>query len=367
MNLMTLKNGACSFFNVSKMFVKDHTPQILIGVAIGSEVGAIVSSCYAMTKMPDVLDEHKERIEELKKRSKTEGFATDMEYKKELTRVYLHTGCSMAKYWGPPAALTGLSITSGLAAYGIVNKKYVGAMASLTTMTEKFKSYRSNVIEDVGMERDKMYLNNDILKAKAIRILNKDTSSGEEKPYTKEEIEEARKIGAESSLKAGTKLIPTNHPYTFEWSIDTVNPNFFNENSHLYNVQFICNYMIAYWNNRLASEGVIELNPVLKSLGLDIDMSSEFDDIGWCDPKYDERCDGFIDFGFDKDGSLNSERQMWKNPTPELELMFKQNPDTDRVMLVMNCCDIREAKKKLYGNWFGKGGKLEAKLNGTHC
>ena len=49
---------------------------------------------------------------------------------------------------------------------------------------------------------------------------------------------------------------------------------------------------------------------------------------------------------------------MWKEPTPYIDEMFRKNPDTDRVMLVMNCCDIREAKKAAYGDYFGKDGKL---------
>ena len=363
MNLMTIKSTVGGLYSAGKFYVKDHAPQILMGIAIGSEVAAIGTSCYAMTKMPDIFDEHKARTEDLKARLAAKEIKQD-KYNEELTKTYISTGVNTVKYWALPVALTGLSITSGLAAYNKINKKYVGAMASLTTMTEKFRSYRANVVEDVGKERDKMYLNNDILKAKAVRLLKGDNKNGEEKAYTEKEIEEAREANANGSLKSGRSLIPSNNPYEFEYSKDTVNPYYFNENSHLYNVQFVCNQQPFYWNNRLITEGIITLNQVLKSFGLDCYMSAEFDDIGWCKPEYDDRCDGFVDFGFEKEEVFTPARRMWKDPTPEMELMFKQNPDTDRVMLVMNCCDIRAAKKRMYGEYFGKGGKLEAKLNG---
>lgn len=357
MNLMTVKNGAGTLINAGKLYVKDHAPQILMGVAIGSEIGAIGTSCYAMTKMEGIIDAHKADMDDLKlaKEAKT---ISEKEYQEESFKIYANTGLNVAKYWALPVALTGLSITSGLAAYNKINKKYVGAMASLATLSDKFKLYRGNVIEDVGPERDRVYLNNGILKAKALRIKNGNTNNGTEEKYTDKEIKKATEEVYKETLKQGYKFQMENNPYEFEWSIDTVLPTYFNEHMHIYNVQFVHNYQTQYWNNRLITDGVVTLNQVLKGLGLQVYMSAEFDDIGWCLKEYDERCDGFIDFGFDKSEVKSPERQMWLEPTPDIEQMFKTNPDTDRVMLVMNCCDIREAKKRLYGQYFGKNGKI---------
>lgn len=364
MNLMTLKNGASAVFNVSKMFVKDHAPQILIGVAIGSEVGAIVSSCYAMTKMPDIIDAHKEAADSARFALKN-GDISKEEYQRAITKVYINTGVDSVKYWALPVALTGVSITSGLAAYNKINKKYVGAMASLATISDKFRTYRDNVVEDAGIERDKIYLNNGILKAKALRLHNGNTKNGTEQQYTDKEINKAMCAGNPEEIleKSATNDVAkaymcSNNPYEFEWSRDTVDGDIFNEHSHNYNVNYVIGYRLQYWNDRLQVNGIVTLNEVLRSIGLTCYMSSEFDDIGWCKKKYDERCDGFIDFGFDKEEVVTPERQMWKEPTPYIDEMFRKNPDTDRVMLVMNCCDIREAKKQAYGDYFGKDGKL---------
>lgn len=366
MNLMMIKEGLTGAYNISKLYVKDHAPQILMGVAIGSELGAIGTSCYAMTKMTDILDNHKMKMDEAKALLENNDISND-EYQEAATKIYVDTGIATAKVWALPVMLTGLSITAGLAAYGVINKKYVGAMASLATVTDKFKNYRYNVIEDVGRERDKIYLDNGICKAKVLRLKKKNTHNGTEEPYTDKEINEA--MGTDTPDKKLMDIfVPTNNPYAFEWSRDTVIREKFNEHSHLYNVQYVTAYQIAYWNNRLQTDGVVTLNQVLKGLGLIYDMSAEFDDIGWCKKKYDERCDGFIDFGFDKSTSINPSREMWRDiSNPEMEAEYKANPDADRVILVMNCCDIREAKKKLYGEFFGKGGKLEAKLNGEYC
>ena len=358
---MEVRAGAGTFLNASKLYLKDHAPQILMGVAIGSEIGAIGTACYAMTKMDDILDTHKIKMNDLHDMHELK-VVSDKEFQEETTKVYISTGLTVAKYWALPVVLTGLSITSGLAAYNKINKKYVGAMSSLALVTEKFGLYRDNVREDVGPERDKIYLNNGILKAKLARLQSGNSKSGVEEKYTDKEINAAMiaddpKRALEENTKSPIFAITAN-PYEFEWSRDTVEPTYFNEHHHIYNVQFIHNYQTQYWNNRLITDGVITLNQVLKGLGLRIYMSAEFDDIGWCLKEYDDRCDGFIDFGFDKDELRTPERQMWLEPTTDIEQMFKMNPDTDRVMLVMNCCDIREAKKKLYGKYFGKDGKM---------
>ncbi len=362
MNLTALKLGAKGVLSVTTHCIKDNSPKILMWVAGISELGAIGTSCYAMYKMDDILDEHKRKMDELKEMLELDKLTKD-EYKKQSTKVYFDTGVKTARNWAIPVALTGVSITSALSAYKLIDKKYIAAMGSLATLTDKFGEYRSNVIEDVGPERDRVYLNNGILKAKAIRLSKNNLKSGVEQKYTDKEIDEASKVTYKEMIKGGYRLLPSNYPYEFEWSKDTVNPSYFNENSHLYNVQFVANYQVQYWNNRLIAEGIVTLNDVLKSLGLHSYMSSEFDDIGWCKSQYDERCEGFISFGFDKNETLTPERQMWLEPTPDIEQLYKQSPDSDRVMLVMNCCDIREAKKRFYGQYFGKGGKLEAIKN----
>lgn len=364
MSLTTLKNSIIGAYSLGKIFVKDHAPQILMVIAIGSEFGAIVSSCYAMTKMPDIVKAYKSSIKELEL-SFENGDISKEEYQRELLQIYFNTGLAVMKYWGVPVTLSGVSVTSILAAYNILDKKYVGAMAGLATVTDGFRAYRDNVIEDVGVERDKIYLNNGILKAKALRIHNGNTKNGTEEKYTDKEINKAMCAGNPEEIleKSATNDVAkaymrSNNPYEFEWSRDTVDPGFFNSQDHRYNVDFVVNYKLNYWNNRLQINGIVTLNEVLRSIGLACYMSSEFDDIGWCKKKYDERCDGFIDFGFDKDEVVTPERQMWKEPTPYIDEMFRKNPDTDRVMLVMNCCDIREAKKLAYGEYFGKNGKL---------
>lgn len=365
MNLITIRNGISAAYNVSKMYLKDHAPQILLGVAIGSEIGAIGTSCYAMTKMDDILEKHKNRVDEAKKLLESKVI-DDEKYQEMITKTYIDTGLNSAKYWSLPVALTALSITAGLSAYGIVNKKYVGAMAGLADVTNKFRCYRDNVVEDVGPERDEIYLNDGIYKAKLARLGSGNEKNGQEEPYTDDEINKAMYSDNPEKLftvKKEEALRLCNHPYCFEYSIDTVRPGSFNEHDHMYNVYYLTNYLVSYWNAELVKRGVIPLNDVLDSIGLDIYKSAEFYDIGWCLKKYDARCDGFIDFGFDKDSVANTERKMWKEPTAELRALFNSNPDAARVMLVMNCCDIRLAKKRLYGEYFGPNGKMSVLKN----
>lgn len=356
MNLATIKAGA----NVVKMYAKDHEPQILMTLGFISQGGALVTSCYAMTKMEGIMDEHKRVSDELKAMLE-DGTLSKKDFQKEQTNLYLETTKRAAKYWVVPVGCEVLSVCSFLGAYNKVNKKAMGYAAAFTALSDRFISYRENVKEDVGEERDKIYMNNGILRAKSLRLKNGVKKDGTQKKYTDAEINEA--CDPEKTYKEGIKFSVSNNPYEFEWSRDTVHPDYFNEHSHLYNVQFLHHYQTAYWNNRLQSEGIVRLNDVFKKLGMFSSMSDEFDDIGWCKKQYDERCDGFIDFGFDKTEALTPERQMWLDPTPEIEELFKKSPDSDRVMLVFNCCDIRLAKKRLYGEYFGKGGKLEAKLN----
>lgn len=356
MNLSMIKTGA----NVAKMYVKDHSPQILMATGFISQGVALASSCYAMTKMEDIMDDHKRLSDELKSLY-SDGTISKSDLQKEQTRLYFETTKRAAKYWILPVGSEVVSVCSFLGAYNKINKKAIGYATMLTALSDRFMSYRDNVKEDVGEERDKIYMNNGILRAKSLRLKNGIKKDGTQKKYTDDEINKA--CDPEEVYKTNNQVRISNNPYEFEWSRDTVHPDYFNEHSHLYNVQFVHHYQTAYWNNRLQSEGIVRLNDVFKKLGMFSSMSDEFDDIGWCKPQYDDRCDGFIDFGFDKTESLTPERQMWLDPTPEIEELFKKSPDSDRVMLVFNCCDIRLAKKRLYGEYFGKGGKLEAKLH----
>ena len=130
--------------------------------------------------------------------------------------------------------------------------------------------------------------------------------------------------------------------YEFEWSMNTVEPNYFHQSCHAYNVQYICYYLPNYWNHKLILDGKVMLNDVLKYIGLSKFVNKDFDNIGWCTKELNNNCDGFIDFGFDKPTELTIDRKMWRDATPEMEEMFKKDPTTDKVILSFNCTNISD-------------------------
>ncbi|MBO7449751.1 MAG: hypothetical protein J6U54_05220 [Clostridiales bacterium] len=140
--------------------IAKHSPEILLVVGIGCGVAAAVTACKATLKAEDILDKHEEEINKVKEAEEIGGEEyTEQDSVKDKVTVYTKTVVNFIKLYGPSIALGACSVACILSSYGIMRKRYLGVLAAYKSVSEAFKRYRTAVIEDQGLEADKMYFN----------------------------------------------------------------------------------------------------------------------------------------------------------------------------------------------------------------
>ena len=285
MKFNELTNVATRTFNKVGFQLKKHSPEILVVTGVvGTVVGAVMA-CKATTKLHDVLDETKEKIdmyhqgvEDGQVKTMVDGELVVVDYSQEdgtrdISIAYAQTGLKIAKLYAPAIAIGALSITGILTGHNILRKRNLALAAAYTAVDTGFKEYRGRVIKRFGEQLDRE-LKYDI-KAKEVEETVVD-EKGKEKTVTKT-IEVADPVGARS-------------PYTFcfdetatGWVRDAESNKFF-----LMRQQ-------DYANEKLKAKGYLFLNEVLDMVGIQRCRAGQT--VGWI---YDEKNpigDNYIDFG----------------------------------------------------------------------
>ena len=124
-----LPSNVTRSLNRGLMKFKKHSPEVLV---ISGTVGLVVSgilACKATTKVDDILDKSKKRIEDVHAvAAKVEaGEISSEDYtpedqKKDLTIIYAQTGLEFVKLYGPSVVLAVLSVTGILSRHNILRK-----------------------------------------------------------------------------------------------------------------------------------------------------------------------------------------------------------------------------------------------------
>ena len=106
--------------NKSRLAVMKHSPEILVITGIVGVVTSAVMACKATRKLDPVLEAHKKNAEEVHRK-----FTDEKLEKRELTKVYMKTGISFVKLYGPSVTVGMLSITGILASNNILRRRNV--------------------------------------------------------------------------------------------------------------------------------------------------------------------------------------------------------------------------------------------------
>lgn len=268
--------------NVSRTFskvsfkIKKHSPEILVIAGIVGTVTSAVMACKATTKLDEILDESKNKIDRIHtatEKGEVKGTKyTPEDGEKDLTLIYVQTGFKVLKLYGPAIALGTLSITSILAGHNITRKRNVALAAAYTAVDKSFKEYRDRVVERFGKEIDRELRYN--IKTKEIEETVID-ENGEEK--------------------------------TIKKTVEAVDPNMYSDYARIfdescfgwtkspeYNLTFIKQQQ-AHANKLLQQNGFLFLNDVYEMLGFQKSKAGQI--VGWI---YDEKNpigDNFVDFG----------------------------------------------------------------------
>lgn len=268
MNLQAMKSTATLAAGKTKLALKAKSPEILIGVGIVSAIGATVLACRATLHVEEVIDNAKFNMDTCKgevtvrANAGEEHVYNESHLKKDLTIIYVQTGVELAKLYAPAVLLGGLSITSILSGYNILNKRNVALAAAYTALEETFRDYRNRVIDRYGEEVEKQIYNNTHYEKISI--------TGEDGKKKKEQVEVAG---------------PGNM-YSFRFDHKNINWNTTTD----YNMMYLKNQE-QYANDMFNARGHIFLNEILDLLGIDrVDYGQL---VGW---KVGNG-DNYVDFG----------------------------------------------------------------------
>jgi uncharacterized protein DUF6353 len=162
LDLTKFQSGLSQGFGRSGFLLRKHSPEILLGLGIIGGITAAVMAAKATLKVNDVLAETErtlgviQRAENGGKTAGQQGYSHE-DANKDRAVVYVQTGLQFAKLYGPSVGLGVLSVTSILAAHGIMARRQVALVAAYNILNEGFRSYRRRVVEELGEETDRNY------------------------------------------------------------------------------------------------------------------------------------------------------------------------------------------------------------------
>lgn len=269
-------NSLSRNFNKIGFQLKKHSPEILVVAGVVGTVASAVMACKATTKVNDILEETKTKVNQihdvLADESIPEEKYSEEDSKKDLTIVYVQAGVKLVKLYAPAVALGVLSLTSILASHRILNKRNVALAAAYTTVDRSFKEYRSRVVERFGKELDRELKYN--IKAKEIEETVVDSK------------------GKEKTVKKTVQVVDPNEYSEYARFFDDGCEGWTKDAD--FNLMFLKRQQ-SYANDLLKSQGYLFLNDVYRMLGIKMTKAGQV--VGWI---YDEKKpvgDNFVDFG----------------------------------------------------------------------
>lgn len=263
-----------------------HSPEIFLIAGIGLGIGAAVSACIASMKVTDVLDETKEKVDNIHEQAELNDVPSK-EVNTQLTGAYLQTGIAFVKLYGPSVMLGTLSVTCILVSNNILRKRNVALGAAYAAVDKGFKEYRNRVVSRFGEEVDKELRYN--MTAKKEETVEVDPETGKEKKVKKE----VKVIDP----KAISDYADVFYKYQEDEYGNSL-PNPYWEANNDYNLMFL-RAQEKYANDLLRSKKRVFLNDVRKAIGLPETKAGQM--VGWVYDPENPDIDNCIDFGIDWD------------------------------------------------------------------
>lgn len=255
------------------LIAKKYSPEILMVVGSASIVGSTVLACKATLKAEDVLEETKANIDkihtakEIAENNKEVKY-TETDYRKDLTVAYTHSAMGFVKLYGPAVTLGVAGFACILGAHGIMRRRNVALVAAYKAVEKCFSDYRSRVVKELGVEKDREF------------------KYGIKRESIVEEITD--KDGNVNRVRKEVDVIDPNGISQYAKIFDDTNKNWDPTNG--YNLMFLkCAQQTA--NDMLHSRGHLFLNEVYEMLGFEHTTAGAV--VGWVDGMGDD----FVDFG----------------------------------------------------------------------
>lgn len=137
--------------------LKKYSPEITFAFGVISFVGSIACGIKAGMECYTIIDEHEERLDDIAEACQINPQWAETRAKRDKFIAYSITARDMAKKFAPCAALAVVSLGFMHTSNKILKDRYLGAVMAFNGLSETFKLYRSRVVEDQGVDKDKEY------------------------------------------------------------------------------------------------------------------------------------------------------------------------------------------------------------------
>lgn len=284
MNKLAFVKSFSRTFHKVGFALRKHSPEILVVSGAVGVVAGTVMACKASTKVGEILDDSKTKINAIKEYSErpeviASGEYTEADRKKDISIMYAKTGVAVAKLYAPAVFVEALSLGCMLKSHNILRKRNVALASAYAIVDKSFKDYRGRVIERFGQELDKELKYN--IKTKEVEEIVVD-ENGKEKPVKK-------------TVKTIDAYSPSEYAFFFDETCSGWTKNAEANKTFLLQVQ-------NWANEKLQNQHHLFLNELLDMLGAPRTRAGN--EVGWL---YDEDgvvCgDNYIDLGvFDQCG-----------------------------------------------------------------
>ena len=215
--MSSLKAGLEGLVQSGKIFLKRHGHTILFWGGIGSIVGGTVLACNATLKVPGIIEERDEQIEEIKQKQLIDTTDYDVDYEdcteidildekeanRQITKVHCKTALAIAKEYLPAAAATSAGIFMLTKSRSMVLKRYLAMSAAYTGLQAEFMAYREGVRKRFGEDVDKELLFG--VEQKTLTFTNEETGEVEEKDAQVVELSKYGKTTLETTFLFSSK------------------------------------------------------------------------------------------------------------------------------------------------------------------
>lgn len=290
MKKLKLLNAVSDIFHKTHFKIQKHSPEILITTGIIGVGCGIVMACKATLKVDETVEDAKkdiERIHEAAENGCTPAGApySEEDAKKDLTKVYAHTGVQLVKLYAPAAVITTTALGCILASNNILRKRYVASAAAYATIDKSFKEYRGRVVERFGEEVDRQLKYN--IKAKEV-----EETVTDENGNTKTIIKTVHIVNPEDVSDYARYF----EEYTRDEEGNVIKNPYWESNGE-YRLMFLKS-VERYMNDRLRATKRVFLNEVYEALGLPKSKAGQI--VGWVYDPDNAVGDNYIDFGLYK-------------------------------------------------------------------
>lgn len=267
---MSIKSTLTRAVSRTGLKLAKHYPTIALAAGIAGFAGTVGLAIHATKKADPIIGRHLSDIHHTHERFKKQNDPYSMEqFRKDQIAIWSTTVAGLAKTYAPTAALGVVSIAALVSGQSVLSNRLNTMMIAYEGANTLLKTYRKNVTEEIGEERE-------------VQIYDESVESARERLIATGIIDEGDGDSTKPYFEVGTR---------FWFDSETSPLNY--QNSDMMNYNFLRDVENAM-NLRLQRRGHLFLNDVYEALGMeDTPLGTQ---IGWINIPGEK--ESHVDFGF---------------------------------------------------------------------